>query len=293
MRKIEKIELTNQLINLFESDNNIQASVKIRNNLIEIAMKNKVLLQLLRILNINDYLRFSQEKAFSSMLQVIETLSKCLKDCEYAFFKLIKPIVYVPADVDLLVSIHHVKKTIKLIERLGYNVITKDPYCVTLSKGHSIIDLYTYPSLGGVAFIDGQKLLEHSRKVEFNGIEVKSLEPYAEAVVVAAHAIYKERIYTLNDYFTLKKTLSKRSFELAKGLHCEESLKLIIAINRNVDEGLLGLPYKIPIALWFKLMTQKLYDDKLTKTTLINLIKTLFNQRFGKQLLAKLTGESY
>jgi hypothetical protein len=49
-------------------------------------MKNKVLLQLLRILNINDYLRFSQEKAFSSMLQVIETLSKCLKDCEYAFF---------------------------------------------------------------------------------------------------------------------------------------------------------------------------------------------------------------
>jgi hypothetical protein len=122
---------------------------------------------------------------------------------------------------------------------------------------------------------------------------VRSLEPYAEAVVVAAHAVYKERIYTLNDYFTLRKMLSKKSFELSKELHCEESLKSIIALNKRVDEGLLGLPYRIPSMLWFKLLMQKLCNDELTKVTSINSIKTLFNRRFGKQFLAKLTGESY
>jgi len=292
LRGTEKVMLTKQLINLFESNFNLQVNLDVR-NLIEFAMKNKVLLQLLRILNMNGDLRFSQEKAFSDMLLVVETLSKYLKGNEYVFFKLIKPVTYVPADIDLLVSMRHIKRIVKLIDGLGYSVIIKDPYCVTLCKGYSVIDLYTYPSLGGVIFIDGQRLLEHSRETEFNGIEVRSLEPYAEAVVVAAHAVYKERIYTLNDYFTLKKMLSRESFELSKELRCEESLKFIIALNKKIDEELQGLPYKIPAMLWFKLLMQKLYNDELTKITSINLIKTLFNRRFGKQFLAKLTGGSY
>jgi len=45
---------------------------------------------------------------------------------------------------------------------LGYRVVVKDPYCLTLTKGDSMIDLYVHPSLGGVIFINGQGLLEHS-----------------------------------------------------------------------------------------------------------------------------------
>jgi hypothetical protein len=41
--------------------------------------------------------------------------------------------------------------------RLGYTVAAKDPYCITLTKGNSIIDLYLYLSLGGVIIIDGKK----------------------------------------------------------------------------------------------------------------------------------------
>jgi hypothetical protein len=51
---------------------------------------------------------------------------------------------------------------------------------------------------------------------EFNGVEVVSLESYAEALVSAAHAVYKERIYTLNDYFTVKEWTTEETFKLAK-----------------------------------------------------------------------------
>jgi len=49
---------------------------------------------------------------------------------------------------------------------LGYGVAVKDPYCITLMRSYSIIDLYVHPSLGGVIFIDGGKLLEIVRNPE-------------------------------------------------------------------------------------------------------------------------------
>ena len=131
----------------------------------------------------------------------IRAFSKVLSR-DYAFFKLVKPVSYVPADVDLLVKADQVTKVAREIIRLGYRIEVKDPYCISLTRGDSIIDLYVHPSLGGAIFIDGQKLLEHTCAKEFYGIEVRSLKSYAEALAVATHAVYKERIYTLNGFFT-------------------------------------------------------------------------------------------
>jgi hypothetical protein len=227
------------------------------------------------------------------MLDVIKILSRYLKDYDHAFFKLVKPVTYVPADVDLLVNARHVKRVVKTIESIKYKIVAKDPFCITLAKDDSIIDVYTYPSLGGMIFIDGQKLLKHTSETVFNNVQIRSLEPYAEAVVVAAHAIYKERIYTLNDYFTFKKRVSKKSFKLAEELYCKGALEFAISLNKKVDKVLLGLPYKIPMPLWFKLLIQKFCSDELTRRTSMNLIEALTNRRSGKLFLAKLTGEIY
>jgi len=104
----------------------------------------------------------------------VERISHALKGLGYAFFKLIKPISYVPADVDLLVDVSQVKSATHEIMGLGYRVAVKDPYCLTLTRGDSIVDLYVHPSLGGVIIIDGQRLLEHSCTIEFNGAEIRS-----------------------------------------------------------------------------------------------------------------------
>jgi len=126
------------------------------------AGKNKILLHLLRALNIQGSVRKQQESAMSNVIEVVQILSKLLKGYNYAFFKLIKPLSYVPADVDLLIDTSQAKSAAHEIMGLGYRVAVKDPYCLTLTKGDSMIDLYVHPSLGGVIFINGQGLLEHS-----------------------------------------------------------------------------------------------------------------------------------
>jgi len=200
---------------------------------------------------------------------------------------------YVPADVDLLVSIDHVNKTVKDIMALGYRIAVKDPFCVTLMRDDSIIDLYIHPSLGGVTFLNGQKLLEHTCTREFNGVEVRSLESYAEALVAASHAIYKERIYTLNDFFTVEEWMSKKTIKLAQELNCEDALKIAINLNRKIRLGLLETPYKIPLPLWLALLMRKFQIDSLTRATSAGILKTLTDKRVGKLLKSKLTRETY
>jgi hypothetical protein len=227
------------------------------------------------------------------IVEVVRTLSKLLREYNYAFFKLIKPVSYVPADVDLLIDEGQAKKAAHKIMRLGYTVAVKDPYCITLIRSDSIIDLYIHPSLGGVIIIDGQRLLEHKCPMEFNGAEIMSLERYAEALVAASHAIYKERIYTLNDYFTVDRWASKKTIKLAQEFRCEEALKIAINLNKKIRLGILETPYKIPLPTWLAILTRKLRRDSLTRATSINMLKTLVNKRAGKLLTSKLTRETY
>jgi hypothetical protein len=257
------------------------------------ARKNKILLHLLRALNVQGNLREQQESRISKVIQVIQTLSKLLKDYNYAFFKLIKPLSYVPADVDLLIDAGQVRSAAHEIMGLGYMVAVKDPYCLTLTKGDSIIDLYVHPSLGGAIIINGQRLLEHSCTMEFNGTEIRSIEGYAEALVTASHAIYKERIYTLNDYITVEKWTSKKTIKLAQELKCMEALRTAINLNRKIRHGTLETPYKIPTQKWLTMLARKFQTDNLTRATSINMLKTLTNKRTGKLLTSKLTRETY
>jgi len=257
------------------------------------ARKNKVLLHLLRILNIQGSLQKQQESGIRRAMKVVHALSKLLKGYDCAFFKLVKPVSYVPADVDLLVNASQAKRVAHEIMGLGYRVAVKDPYCITLTRGDSIIDLYVHPSLGGVIFINGQRLLEHTCIKDFNGAEIKSIESYAEALVAASHAIYKERIYTLNDFFTVEEWTSKKTIRLAQELSCESALKVAINLNRKIRLGLLETPYKIPLPLWLAILMQKFQRDNLTRATSAGILKTLTNKRAGELLKSKLTRETY
>jgi hypothetical protein len=279
-------ELLNAAVYSTKPDVNLAA-------LLSHARKNKILLHMLRTYNIEGPLRERQELGIRKIVEVVQTLSKLLKEYNYAFFKLIKPVSYVPADVDLLIDEGQAEKAAQEIMRLGYTVAVKDPYCITLTKGNSIIDLYIHPSLGGAIIIDGQRLLEHRCPMEFNGVEIMSLERYAESLVAASHAIYKERIYTLNDYFTVDRWASRKTIKLAQELRCEEALKVAIYLNKKIRLGILETPYKIPLPTWLAILTRKLRRDSLARATSINMLKTLVNKRSGKLLTSRLTRETY
>jgi hypothetical protein len=279
-------ELLNAAVYSTKPDVNLAA-------LLSHARKNKILLHMLRTYNIEGPLRERQELGIRKIVEVVQTLSKLLKEYNYAFFKLIKPVSYVPEDVDLLIDEGQAEKAAQEIMRLGYTVAVKDPYCITLTKGNSIIDLYIHPSLGGAIIIDGQRLLEHRCPMEFNGVEIMSLERYAESLVAASHAIYKERIYTLNDYFTVDRWASRKTIKLAQELRCEEALKVAIYLNKKIRLGILETPYKIPLPTWLAILTRKLRRDSLARATSINMLKTLVNKRSGKLLTSRLTRETY
>jgi hypothetical protein len=224
---------------------------------------------------------------------LVEILSKDLDGFSFAFFKLVKPLSYVPADVDVLVKYDEREEIIRRIEELGFRIKVKEPFCTTLAKDSFIIDVYVHPTLGGTAYMNGQRLLDYVSIKEFNGIKIRTLESYAEALVSAAHAIYKERIYTLNDYFTVKEWATKETFKLAKELKCSSALELAIKINDAIENGLVEAPYKISMHTWAKLLVQKVLRDPLTRSTSKNLIKTLGTKRGIKSLNSKLTRESY
>jgi len=261
--------------------------------LLTYAGKNKILLHLLRALNIQGSIRERQESGIGRVVEVVRILSKLLKNYDYAFFKLIKPIIYVPADVDLLVDARQARNIVHELVHLGYTIAVKDPYCITLTKDDSIIDLYVHPSLGGAIFIDGQRLLEYSCTTEFDGAEIKSLERCVEALATASHAVYKEKIYTLNDYFTIRDWVDKKTFQLAEELKCTPALRLATKLNEAIGKGLVETPYKIPLHIWANLLAQKILEDPLTRSTSRNLLMAIGSRHGLNLLISKFTRESY
>jgi len=261
--------------------------------LVEHAIRNKILLQLLRTLDINDSLREKQEKNYATIIEEVERISHALKGLSYAFFKLTKPISYVPADIDVLVGHEHVHEATKRLMSLGYKVVSKGSYCITLEKSSTIVDLYQHPTIGDIAYMDGQALLQHSKPTEFNDIEINSLEEYAEALVSASHAFYKELIYTLNDFFTIKKWATKKSHDLAELLNCKPALNFALRLNSMIEKGLLETPYKLSLPIWLALMLHKLYSDSLTRATSPRILHVLSNPRGRGLILSKITRTQY
>jgi len=282
---------TKHLINLIKEDG--QKMEVDLSSLIDLASKNKVLLQLLVKLDVKNSLRESQEETLENIVRLVEFLSKDLDGFSFAFFKLVKPVSYVPADIDVLVKYDEREEIIRRIKELGFRVKVKEPFCTTLVKDSFIIDVYVHPTLGGMIYMNGQRLLDYVSIKEFNGIKIRTLEGYVEALVSAAHAIYKECIYTLNDYFTVKEWATEETFRLAKELKCSSVLEFAIKINDAIENGLVEAPHKIPVHTWTKLLVQKFLRDPLTRSTCKNLIKYLGTKRGIGLLNSKLTRESY
>ncbi|QOJ79265.1 nucleotidyltransferase family protein [Infirmifilum lucidum] len=261
--------------------------------LIEHARRNKILLHVLRALNVQNHLREAQENSLKERVRTVQLIAGALRGLDYAFFKLVKPVAYVPADVDLLVRAGQAVQAAKRLISLGFEVAVKDPYCVTLVRGGSVVDLYVHPSLGGAILMDGQRLLEHAGLAEYGGVEVRSLSTYAEALVAAAHAVYKEKLYTLNDYYTVKKWATGETRRLAEELKCEPALEYAMRLNRLVESAGIRVPYRIPAGAWAGLLLRKIFEDGLARSTSVNLVRALASRRAGRLLTSKLTRETY
>ena len=281
-------------LSLIEAIKRGNAGISI-DRLIEHARLNKVLLHFLRRLDIQGDIREREEHRYRVFKESLMELNNilCGSGYEYAFFKLYKPIEYVPADIDILVSDRDATRVAKELLRRGFSLEVLEPYTVTLIRGRLIVDLYTYPSLGNIAYLDGQRLLEYRTWVDLDGVEIVSLETPAEAVVNVAHSIAKEWIYTLNDYYTVSRWLDSRALDLCRELGCIYEAGYALTINRMIEEGIIETPFKIPNIFRLRLWGMKFIENPLTRGTSIKSISRLSDRRFGKLILSRLTRGTY
>ena len=109
-------------------------------DLIQLASRNKILLYFLRVLDIYNDDRRREEDGFKYFMYSLKEVNDVLRNSnyEYSFFKLYKPITYVPADIDILISVNDVTKVAKHLIRYGYKLNVLEPYTITLTKDKTI-----------------------------------------------------------------------------------------------------------------------------------------------------------
>ncbi len=264
-------------------------------DLLYLAKLNKVELEVAIRLGVRDEVSKLLDK-YGRVVRFACAVSRVLERCgvKFAFFKFLRPVRYVPSDVDLLIHVDHVKTAVKALCALGFRVEVVEPFTVTLRCGEYVVDVYVHPCVAGsVCYLNGEVLLEHVYHVDMCGINVPCLRPYAEAIVVTAHALYKEHIVTLNDYLTFKKWFNDRAEKLSRELKCETAIRYMRSLVDLVEKGCLVLPYRLPLAHAVQLAIDKVCKDSLTRSTLLLSISKLRDRRLLNQVVVHLTRETY
>ncbi|MEM3437501.1 MAG: hypothetical protein QXP55_03055 [Nitrososphaerales archaeon] len=266
--------------------------IKLLPQLLEHAKRNKMLLHLLRKLNVKGQIRSMEEAKYAKTLEAIANVAENLNGLEYTLFKVFKPVAYVPADIDVLISSKDLKIAIRRLNKLGLRAIVKDSYCLTLN-GEFIVDLYTYPNFANIIYLDARELMNYVTENKINGVAIRTLTNSAEVVVVLAHALYKEQIYTLNDKITIQTWLDGESEAIFEELKAKKALELAQKINRQIDDGLIETPYKIPMTKALTLMACKALQDPLTRATIPKLLARLMDKRLTTQIVSRIRRVTY
>ena len=143
--------------------------------IVQHARQNKVLLQLLRKIDEKGALRQREEKSYQETIKALDEVSKRLTGLRYSLIKFNKPVLYSPADIDLVVAHDDVSQVARRLMMLGYSLRVSEPCCVTLER-EVVLDVYVHPCAASVPYIDGRILLGHTREMEIAGIFLPSLE---------------------------------------------------------------------------------------------------------------------
>ena len=263
--------------------------------LAELAKLNKVLLGFLRRVGYRGPLRIMEESLYRRYMAEVARVSEALRGLDYAFYKFRKPVEHVSVDIDVLVRYEHLMKAIKALAGMGFRVEVSEPYTVTMIRSGTMVDLYTHPSFAWIMYLDGERLLEETEtiKIDSTGVEAKALTKEAETIATAAHAIYKEHIYLLTDYYVTKQWLNNKALKLAKELNAEEAIHTSLKLNTQIEQGLAETPIKLNPAQTAKILTTKFTKDPNFRATSINTIKLVTKKRTIQQLVSRIRRKSY
>ncbi|ADY01238.1 hypothetical protein VMUT_1031 [Vulcanisaeta moutnovskia 768-28] len=267
--------------------------IEVDQGIIRLAGLNKVLLHVLRVVDYRGELRWKQEDGLRRIINMVSEIEGALDGIEHAFIKLIKPVVYVPADVDVLVRRDQVLLAAAKLTRLGYRLLLYEPYTITLVKDGINVDLYIHPSAADLTYARGEEFLRLRTRGEYHGIEVNTIDRHAEVVLTILHAIYKEGILTLNDAVTIMTWLSNDSVKLCEQLRCRNAMELALSIILSSITGSLVLPYKLSLGFWAMNLLTRVLGHREYAPSLMQGIRRIWDARSITQFTNRVMRISY
>lgn len=220
---------------------------------LKVAEKNKVNLLFLRTVasKLDDFPAKSTflcyEEKYKKTIDLTKFVAALLGNIgvQYTFFKTIKPFPYLPSDVDVLFFSNDVLKTVVgALTDHGCIALDGDLYGVTMyCPTYDLnIDLTTQIAVTGLTYVDKYSLLDHVIDLEFYGTLIRTLDPPADVLVVAAHSVFKEQMFTLSDYYFLVMSMQHwtEASKLAKKLHLSSAFKTILKMTGAVTLSCFG-----------------------------------------------------
>lgn len=126
---------------------------------------------------------------------------------EWAVFKTVRPFPFTPSDVDVVVLTDEGARPLASgLRARGYGLAGGAPYTITLCDHQNDvgIDLYQDIASSRFVYLDRATLRPYRTWQVQGGVAVPMLQPVAELVTILAHAVYKEQLFTLADYLTLR-----------------------------------------------------------------------------------------
>jgi len=266
------------------------------------------------------------EKEYKRTMDLMGFVASTLEpvNANYTLFKTLKPFPYVPSDVDvLLLSDNDLKKVVRALMSEGCIVLDGDAYGVTMfSPIHKMnIDLTTQIAVSGLVYVNKELLIDHVCELDVHGTIVRTLSSPADLLVVTAHSIFKEQMFTLSDYYafvTLAQYWEETS-KLAEKLHLKHALNTLLNMTRSVtldafgplnpltkefnalgityaisaSENNIELPKKYDVSTIVVEFLKKLMTDSVTLSSLSSAARSFYNPSFYRKLLQHATREKY
>ncbi|MEM3980790.1 MAG: hypothetical protein QXF79_06005 [Ignisphaera sp.] len=228
------------------------------------------------------------------MTEVVR-VTKALQGLDYALYKFRKPIEHVSVDIDVLVRYEHLLKAVKALADIGFRVEVLEPYTVTMVRGKAIVDLYTHPSFAWIVYLDGERLLEEVETIEIDpvGVEARALTVEAEAIATLAHAVYKEHMYLLSDYYVAREWLNSKALGLARELRAEEAVETTLWLNEQIERGLVETPIKLASVQSMEILARKFIEDSNFRATTVNILRLATRKRTMQQLIWRIKRKTY
>ncbi len=260
-------------------------------DIIRHAKLNKVDLEILQKFENKEAIK--QLEKIRKLLQLIHVLHRELSR-NFALFKFQKPVRYTPSDIDIIAHVDVVKDIVNILKRRRFKIAVWERYCITLTRGSEIVDIYVHPCIAGsVVYMNGEVLLRNVELRVVEDFEVPCIGKPCEVVVTSAHAVYKEGIVTLCDVLTVEEWICDEAFKIAYETKCTDSLRFLLNIVKLVKCGKIELPYKIPIGAHLMFLFRKFADDPLFRETLLFSIEKLRDPRLGSSILSHILRITY